>query len=144
MASELQENTGLGHTSTQAILNILTAHVRLWLLSVSCLMILGFLIIVGPKHSSGPVYISLSPGHAVTTQDALALIPITIAAIWLGIGLWNYRETWQNYMRHSPTKAFLIALSIGLMVGFLMGLPLGVVFENSVRHLVFFIRSLMS
>lgn len=136
-----QENSAARRDSKRTLIDMLTAHVRLWLLSVSFLMLFGIYISMGPKLPRGPIHIHLARGHAITTQDVVALLPIGIAVIWFGLGMWKHRAIWLGYIRRSPIKAFFFALVLGLLLGLLFGIPGGAIYRTEVRHFIQFLTS---
>lgn len=120
----------------QNIIDKLTAHIGFMLSGISILMLIGIAIVIGPKLPEGPIHISLPGGHGITAQDILALVPISMAVAWLGLGLWKHQHIWVDAMRHSPIKAFLFALILGLFVGFVFGLPVGAVLKTEVKSFI--------
>jgi hypothetical protein len=131
MSAEIIAST---ENSNRTMIDILTSHVRLWLLAVSFLMLLGLAIILGPKYPPGPIHISVARGHGITTQDVIALFPISISIIWFGAGIWKHRDSWMNTIRRSPIKAFFIALILGIFLGLLFGFPIGAIYRIHARE----------
>ncbi len=93
------------------------------------LLLLGLAIILGPKWKVELIHFSIARGHGFTTQDAVALIPISIGILWYSIGIWKYRIPLRNYIRTAPEKAFALALIVGLFVGIFLGTGIGTIFE---------------
>lgn len=142
MDSSSLEVSAATQNSIRKVIDVLTSHIPLWLFSVSLFMVLGIFFMIGPKQSFGSLQIGLAPGHAITTQDVIALLPISVASLLFATGLWKHREAWMGYIQRSPIKSFFLALVIGLAIGFLFGLPLGVVYRIKIQNFIISIRSI--
>lgn len=109
--------------------------VFLWVSITGILFLLGLLVELGPKWSPGLIHIPLSPGHGFTDQDAFALIPISLGTIWFSMGLWMNRTILRDYVRRQPEKSFVIALTIGLILGLPIGTGVGIIFRGNIIFL---------
>ncbi len=96
------------------------------------LLLIGLAIILGPKWYPEIIHIRIAHGHGFTTQDAVALIPISLGLVWFSIGLWKYRLPLRNYICTSPEIAFILALLIGLLSGIYLGTGIGTIFESDI------------
>lgn len=99
------------------------------------LLLVGVAVMFGPKWNNNLIHISVVSGHGLTTQDAVAMLPISLGIAWFIGGLWKHRSFLRQKIRNSPEKAFLLALGIGLLIGLFMGLALGAVFESVIVSL---------
>jgi len=108
----------------------------LWLLGILTLFALGIVIVIEPKWHNEFIHISLSNGHGITTQDVIALLPISLGLLWLGAGIWHDRDTLRQYARQFPETAAITALGIGVTIGSIFGLFLGVIFEDKFMSLL--------
>lgn len=125
--------------SKRSLLDMLTAHVRSWLLGVSLLMLLGLYLLLGPKFPPGPIHIHIARGHGIITSDLFAIIPIILSVLWFFAGIWRHRESWMGSIRRSPVKAFFFALALGIFLGLLFGIPWGAIYRYEVRDFMHFI-----
>lgn len=94
------------------------------------LLLIGIAVMFGPKWNNNLIHISVVSGHGFTTQDAVAMLPISLGIAWFIGGLWKYRAFLRQKIRNSPEKAFLFALGIGLLIGLFLGTGFGTLFES--------------
>jgi uncharacterized protein YacL len=102
------------------------------LLVAIALIIVGLAIIVGPKYPEGPIHIRLVPGHAITTQDVVALVPILLGAFIIASMLWRQRRRFLRYLDTKPRQAVGRLMLLGVLIGILIGLLLGVIYERPI------------
>ena len=53
---------------------------------------LGIALLSAPDRIEGPVLLPISPGHALSVLDAIALIPLAAGCLGLYAGLWRRRS----------------------------------------------------
>ncbi|MDK1119573.1 MAG: hypothetical protein QGM50_12410 [Anaerolineae bacterium] len=73
-----------------------------------------------PTQIEGSVLLHISPGHALSVLDSIALVPLLIGSAWLQVGLWHRRERLYHFMRVSPRLSGLAVFAAGLGVGLLL------------------------
>lgn len=115
-------------------------HNLLKVVLILVLLFIGLLIELSPKWDESLIHIPLSPGHGFTTQDTVALIPISLALILLINTVWKYRPTLKQRIATNPHNAFALALIIGLSLGLLLGIGLGMLFKIP---LVIFLKEIL-
>ena len=52
---------------------------------------LGVVMLAAPDAVEGPVLLPISPGHALSRLDAIALVPLLAGSLSLYAGLWRHR-----------------------------------------------------
>ncbi len=77
-------------------------------------------LLAAPAQLEGPVLVPISPGHALSVLDSVALIPLLTGLAWLYWGVWLRRCRLYNAMRTSPGKSGLGVFAVGLGVGLLL------------------------
>jgi len=97
-----------------------------WLWTVVGLLVIAFSIFALPASMEGPVLIPISPGHALSTTDIVALVPLLLANALLYYGFWRGRSKLWQFMSHSPGSAFVSIL----IAGFGLGLLIASAFSN--------------
>lgn len=91
-----------------------------WLWSIIALLVIAFVIFALPASMEGPVLIPISPGHALSTTDMVALVPLLLANALLYYGFWRGRSKFWQFMSHSPGGAFVSILVAGIGLGLLI------------------------
>jgi hypothetical protein len=73
-----------------------------------------------PTHLEGPVLVPISPGHAISLLDSVALVPLVAAVAWFGAGMWRRRDGLRRRAIDAPgstsAAAFLGGLGLGLLI----------------------------
>ena len=77
-------------------------------------------LLAAPARVEGPVLVPISPGHALSVLDSVALVPLLAGLAWLYRGVWVRRYRLYDAARASPAKAGLGAFAAGLGVGLLV------------------------
>jgi hypothetical protein len=68
----------------------------------------------------GPVLVPISPGHALSVLDSIALVPLLIGAALLYGGLWQRRRRLIEAVHLSPGMGSVGIFIAGLGLGFLL------------------------
>ena len=84
------------------------------------LVAIAIALLAAPAQIEGPVLIPISPGHALSVLDSVALIPLLTGLAWLYWGIWIRRYRLYDAMRISPGKVSLGVFVAGLGVGLLL------------------------
>jgi hypothetical protein len=77
-------------------------------------------LLAAPAEFEGPVLLPISPGHALSVLDSVALILLLTGLAWLHRGVWLRRHRVYDAMRASPGKGALGVFAVGLGVGLLL------------------------
>ena len=77
-------------------------------------------LLAAPAQLEGPVLVPISPGHALSVLDSVALIPLLAGLAWLYWGVWLRRYRLYDTTRTSPGKGGLGVFAAGLGVGLLL------------------------
>ncbi len=77
-------------------------------------------LLAAPAQFEGPVLVPISPGHALSVLDSVALIPLLTGLAWLYRGVWVRRHRVYDALLASPGKGGLGVFAIGLGVGLLL------------------------
>jgi hypothetical protein len=78
------------------------------------------MIFAAPMDQEGQVILSISPGHALSVLDTIALIPLLIGTILLQKGIWKRRRQLMEVIRLFPEKSSLFVFAAGLGLGLLL------------------------
>jgi len=108
----------------------------LWLTGTFLLIYLGLGLIRVRRFRQGPIHIHLWEGHGFETQDLVAVIMISLGVVWFLWGSRRYRGAMEAYIRQQPIRAFLMALTAGLVVGAMLGIGIGAFFEEPIEVVV--------
>ncbi len=83
-------------------------------------MVLAILLLAMPARIEGPVLVPISPGHALSVLDSIALVPLLVGAALLHGGLWRRRERLREFVRLRPLIGggglFFAGLGLGLLL----------------------------
>ena len=90
-----------------------------WPVGSLSLVGLAILLFAAPMRFEGSVLVPISPGHALSVLDSIALIPLLTGMFWLYGGLLQRRERVYESMRVSPGVAILVVFLAGLGLGLL-------------------------
>ncbi len=91
-----------------------------WPLGGVGLVAIALALLAAPARLEGPVLVPISPGHALSVLDSVALIPLLTGLAWLYWGIWARRSRLYDSMRTSPGKGGLGVFAAGLGVGLLL------------------------
>ena len=90
-----------------------------WLLGCGGLLASAFLLFAIPAALEGPALVPISPGHALSLLDTLALVPLLGAVAILTTGLWRRRQRLSAAISHSPWRASAVTLAAAAGLGLL-------------------------
>jgi hypothetical protein len=91
-----------------------------WPIASLALVAVAVALLAAPAEFEGPVLLPISPGHALSVLDCVALIPLLTGLAWLYRGVWLRRHRVYSAMRASPGKGALGVFARGLGVGLLL------------------------
>ena len=94
--------------------------IRSWPFEGVGLVAIGIALLAAPAQFEGPVLIPISPGHALSVLDSVALIPLLTGLAWLYWGIWARRYRLYDALRTSPGKGSLGIFVAGLGNGLLL------------------------
>jgi len=94
-----------------------------WPVGSLSLVGLAILLFAAPMRFEGSVLVPISPGHALSVLDSIALIPLLTGMFWLYGGLLQRRKRLYESIRFSP--------GIGILAVFLVGLGLGLLLASA-------------
>ncbi len=73
-----------------------------------------------PARIEGPVLVPISPGHALSVLDSVALAPLLLGTVSLYGGLWQRRGRLGEFLRLRPGMGgaglFFAGLGLGLLL----------------------------
>ena len=77
---------------------------------------LGLVLLAAPAAIEGPVWLPISPGHALSRLDAIALVPLLAGTFALYHGLWRRRARLHLVASRAlaPAAVLVFAGSFGL------------------------------
>jgi hypothetical protein len=84
------------------------------------LVIVAVFLLAAPAQLEGPVLFPISPGHALSVLDSIALIPLLAGMTWLYVGLWRRRKYQLEATQSSPGRSILIVFIGGFGLGLLI------------------------
>ena len=73
---------------------------------------LGLVLLAAPDAVEGPVLLPISPGHALSRLDAIALVPLVAGSFSLYYGLWRHR----GRLRVAAALVFVGGFGLGLLI----------------------------
>ena len=91
-----------------------------WPLGGMGLVAIAIALLAAPAQLEGPVLIPISPGHALSVLDCVALLPLLTGLAFLYWGIWARRYRIYDAMRRSPGKGTLGVFVAGLGNGLLL------------------------
>jgi hypothetical protein len=86
---------------------------------------LGVMLLAAPDAVEGPVLLPISPGHALSRLDAIALVPLLAGSFSLYYGLWRQR----GRLRAAASQALAPAAVLVFAGGFGLGLLIASAFS---------------
>ena len=84
------------------------------------MMGLGLVILAAPTALEGPVLLPISPGHALSVLDAIALLPLLAGSFSLYRGLWQRRGPLRDVALNAPARAGTLVFVGGFGLGLLI------------------------
>ena len=96
------------------------SKIRSWPFGGVGLVTFAIALLATPAEFEGPILVPISPGHALSVLDTVALIPLLTGLAWLYWGIWARRDGLYHSMRASPGKGSLGVFATGLGVGLLL------------------------
>jgi hypothetical protein len=96
------------------------SKMRSWPLGGVGLLAIAIALLAAPAQVEGPVLVPISPGHALSVLDSVALVPLLAGLGWLYWGVWVRRYRLYDAVRASPAKGGLGAFAAGLGIGLLL------------------------
>jgi hypothetical protein len=81
---------------------------------------LGIAVLAAPASIEGPILLPIAPGHAVSTLDAIGLIPLTVGCLSLYAGLWRRRSRLSRISGQAPGFAAIVLVVGGFGLGLLI------------------------
>jgi hypothetical protein len=91
-----------------------------WPLGGVGLVAIAIALLAAPAQVEGPVLVPISPGHALSVLDSVALVPLLTGLARLYWGIWTRRYRLYDAMHTSPGKGALGVFVAGLGVGLLL------------------------
>jgi len=87
------------------------------------LFILAIVLLALPDQIEGPVVIPISPGHALSVLDTVAMVPLLCGTVFMQLFLWRRRTVLiEKFTRNVP---------IGILVTFAGGFGLGLLVASA-------------
>ena len=84
------------------------------------LLVLAIVLLSLPDQIEGPVLIPISPGHALSVLDAVALIPLLCGTVFLQLFLWHRRDALVAQFKRNVPIGILITSAGGFGLGLLV------------------------
>jgi hypothetical protein len=82
-------------------------------------------LLAAPDAVEGPVLLPISPGHALSRLDAIAVVPLLAGSFSLYYGLWRHR----GRLRVAASRVLAPAAALVLVGGFGLGLLIASAFS---------------
>jgi len=84
------------------------------------MMGVGLAILAAPTAIEGPVILPISPGHALSVLDAVAVLPLLVGSFFLYRGLWQRRGPLRAVALRMPGRAGTLVFVGGFGLGLLI------------------------
>ena len=68
------------------------------------MMGIGLMTLAAPTAVEGPVLLPISPGHALSVLDAIALLPLLAGSFSIYRGLWQRRGPLRDVALDAPAR----------------------------------------
>jgi hypothetical protein len=91
-----------------------------WLVACGTLLVVALALFAVPAGLEGPTLVPISPGHALSVLDLLAVPPLLAATGILAIGLWRRRRRLAASISRSPGWATAVVFGAGAGLGLLL------------------------
>ncbi len=93
---------------------------RTWIAFSIVAVSLALSLLALPAHLEGPVLVPISPGHALTRVDTVALLPLLAGVAVMYGGIWTRRERLLQSAGNRPGIGALTVFSAGAGLGLLL------------------------
>ena len=80
----------------------------------------GLAMLAAPAAIEGPVILPISPGHALSVLDAIAVLPLLAGSFFLYRGLWQRRGLLRAIALRMPGRAGTLVFVGGFGLGLLI------------------------
>ena len=100
--------------------HVTTLSAQKWLFGCGALLVLALILFAVPAGLEGRALVPISPGHALSLLDALALVPLLGAVAILTAGLWQRRQQLRVAVTRSPWSASAVTVGAGVGLGLLL------------------------
>ena len=84
------------------------------------MMAIGLMMLAAPTAIEGPVLLPISPGHALSVLDAIAVLPLLAGSFSLYRGLWQRRRPLLDVALDAPARASIVVFVGGFGLGLLI------------------------
>ena len=84
------------------------------------MMVIALMMLAAPTAVEGPVLLPISPGHALSVLDAIALLPLLAGSFSLYRGLWQRRGPLRDVAVDAPARAGTLVFVGGFGLGLLI------------------------
>jgi hypothetical protein len=91
-----------------------------WPLGALLMVGLGIVLLAAPDAIEGPVLLPISPGHALSRLDTIALLPLLAGTFSLYYGLWQRRARLRLVASHALAPAVALVFIGGFGLGLLI------------------------
>ena len=91
-----------------------------WPRQALVMMAVGVVLLAAPASVEGPVILPISPGHALSVLDAIAVLPLLAGSGFLYHGLWRRRRRLQLVVTRAPSQAVTVVFAGGFGLGLLI------------------------
>ena len=81
---------------------------------------IGIALLAAPAGIEGPILLPISPGHALSVLDSVALIPLLVGTGSLYAGLWRRRAGLRRLAHDAPGPAGAAVFAGGFGLGLLI------------------------
>jgi hypothetical protein len=83
-------------------------------------MAIGIALLAAPASIEGPILLPISPGHALSVLDSVALVPMLAGTWFLYAGLWRRRAGLRRLAHDAPgptgAAVFVGGFGLGLLI----------------------------
>lgn len=83
-------------------------------------MVIALVLLAAPAAWEGPVLLPISPGHALSLLDTLALAPLLLGTGVLYAGLWRRRRRLAGFIGRAPGRSIAGSFAAGAGLGLLI------------------------
>ena len=86
----------------------------------SILVMLAIVLLSLPDQIEGPILIHISPGHALSLLDTIAMIPLLSGIAVLQLFIWRRRTVLAEHFRRNVPISVLVTFAGGFGMGLLL------------------------